>query len=400
MPVRSHISRFTALLAAGLCAALACAQAAAPAAPPPAPVPAPVPAAKPATQGVLRHGIAEPIAKPAGAIRIASYNIENLFDAGADGKMGDQPASRGTEPKPDDHRAAVAKAIRAVNADILALQEIQNLEALTRFRDTYLKDMGYDHIASLDAGDDRGIEQSVLSRFPITQTRQWVNLPLGGTHNADRTESDRVPGGPILFKRSPLMTTIELPRPADAPADAKPQTITLFNVHFKSGGRRDAYWREREATKTAELASQVKRDDPSTAVIILGDFNAQPRDRAFRNVAAAGFADAFADLPDGDSRYITHASDRVIDHLMLCARAEAGLIKETRFVLGTMQRPAGVDWRTTEPPEGYASDHYPVVIDLDPVRLLAAPAEKLAPAPAAAPAPSPALAPAPAGTAP
>lgn len=332
------------------------------------------------TQGVIRHGITEAPAKPAGAVRVASYNIENLFAPGAEGKMGDQ-RPRGTEPKPEAHMKAAAEAIRKIDADVLGLQEIESLETLTKFRDTYLKDMGYEHIASIDAGDDRGIEQSVLSRFPIKESKNWVNLPLGGNHPSNRNERDRVAGGPIQFKRSPLMVTVELPKAKDAPAEAKPQTLTLFVVHFKSGGRQDAYWREREADKTAALAKEVLAADPDAAVIILGDFNARPQDKAFKFVSGAGFVDAFGDLPDGDPKYITHSSDRVIDHLMLSPRAAAGLVKETRFVLGTMNRPAGVDWRTTEPPEGYAADHYPVVVDLDVAKMR----EWVAPASAATP---------------
>jgi hypothetical protein len=41
-------------------------------------------------------------------------------------------------------------------------------------------------------------------------------------------------------------------------------------------------------------------------------------------------------------------------------------VAETRFVLGTPQRPENADWRKTEPPAGYGSDHYPVVVDLNP----------------------------------
>lgn len=349
----------------------------------PAAPPAPAVPERTKTQGVIRHGVTEAPAKPAGAVRVASYNIENLFAPAAEGRMGDAKA-RGTEPKPEAHMKAVADAIRKVDADVLALQEIESLETLTTFRDTYLKGMGYDHIASLDAGDDRGIEQSVLSRFPIKEAKNWLHLPLGGNHPANRTESDRVAGGPIQFKRSPLMAAIELPAAKDAPAGAAPQTLTLFVVHFKSGGRADGYWREREADKTASLAKETLAADPSTSVIILGDFNARPQERAFKFVSGAGFEDAFGDLPDGDPKYITHSSDRVIDHLMLSPRAAAGLVKETRFVFGTINRPAGVDWRTTEAPEGWASDHYPVVVDLDlaKMRAFTPPPAPTAPSPA------------------
>ena len=42
------------------------------------------------------------------------------------------------------------------------------------------------------------------------------------------------------------------------------------------------------------------------------------------------------------------------------------LIPQTRFILGTPARPAGPNWSQYPPPDGYASDHYPVVVDLTP----------------------------------
>lgn len=339
---------------------------------------APAPAgSRPVAPGAVRHGIPEPIAKPAGVVRIATYNVENLFAApkNADGTPG---TPRANQPvKPLEHQKAAAEAIRKIDADILGLQEIESLETLTAFRDTYLSDLGYAHIASIDAGDDRGIEQSVLSRYPIVEVKNWPHLPIGDKHNANRTEKDRVAGGPIEFKRTPLMVTVEVPPAKDAGPGAKPYRVTLFVVHFKSG-RNDGYWRDREATKTAALAREIESKDPAANIVILGDFNAKPQERPVRNVLSAGFIDAFGDLPE-DAKYQTHASDRAIDHILLNPNAAAELVKETRFVMGVMQRAAGVDWRTTEPPAGYASDHYPVVIDL-----------KTVDQPVAAPAPAPA----------
>lgn len=151
--------------------------------------------------------------------------------------------------------------------------------------------------------------------------------------------------------------------PRTPPREPSPYRLNLFSVHFKSGSR-DGYWREREAIKTAALARELESVDPAANVIILGDFNARPQEKPTRAVLDAGFIDAFGDLPDGEPKYITHSSDRVIDHIMLNPNAYAELSKDTRFVLGTLNRPAGVDWRTTPTPAGYAADHYPVVIDL------------------------------------
>jgi endonuclease/exonuclease/phosphatase family metal-dependent hydrolase len=291
-----------------------------------------------------------------------------------------------TEPKPEDHKASLAKAIRAVNADILALQEIESKDTLIRFRDSFLADMGYTHVSSLDAGDGRGIEQAVLSRFPITSEINWPDKPLGGTH-PETVGSFRIreAGRDVTFARSPLQVTIEVPaRPGVPDASNQPFTLTLLVVHHKSGRSYD-YWREKEAAGVLEIASELTKADPNAAVIIAGDFNARPNDKSVRLYTEGGWVDAFADIRQGaggaagggggnggdrsvrvDPKYMTHVSNRAIDHLLLSPGAARKLVRETRFVLGTLQRAEGVDWRTTLPPAGYASDHYPVVIDLKP----------------------------------
>lgn len=326
----------------------------APARPSTQPTTDPAPAAAPSR--AFRFGIANPPAKPANTLRLMSYNIENLFDDH------DDPALSGRfddkdELKPAAHRAAAAEAIRRANPDVIAMQEVESLKALLWFRDEFLSDMGYTHVVSLDSGDDRGIENSVLSRFPLKGEQVWPDLPLGGTH----PEKSTYRGEPIAFRRSPLRVTVEVPD-ATKP-DAKPYVLTLFVVHQKSG-RDNGYWRTREATKTVELAKELLAIDPNYNIAIVGDMNCRPTEQPFRVYIGAGFVDAFADRPKDDPDWITHESGRAIDHILLSTGAAKELIASNRFILGVPARPEGVDWRTTPPPEGYASDHYPVVVDL------------------------------------
>lgn len=118
-----------------------------------------------AADAMRRFGVAQAPETTPGAIRVTTYNIENLFDDV------DDPELTGDNDDIDDEKPlaelkAAARAIRLVDADVLCLQEVESLEALLAFRDAHLADMGYDHVVSIDAGTGRGIEQSVLSRFP------------------------------------------------------------------------------------------------------------------------------------------------------------------------------------------------------------------------------------------
>jgi endonuclease/exonuclease/phosphatase family metal-dependent hydrolase len=318
---------------------------------------APAPAADGRVQGVRRWGIEAAKPKPEGTIRLAAYNLENLFDHVDDPTLSGEDEDL-EDAKPDDECKALALAIRAVNADVLGLQEIESEAALKWFRDTYLSDMGYVHLVSLDAGDGRGIEQAVLSRFPIRDVKNWPNQQLAGTH-PDRWGNEANPdaGKPIEFARSPLRVTI------DAPGTTGTWPLTLFVVHHKSGGP-GGYWREAEAKAILAHAAEFQQANPGQPVAILGDFNAQPQADSITAYTAAGWHDAFADRAPNDPAFVTHSSGRVIDFIFLNPAAKARLVPESRFILGTPDRPAGVDWRNTPNPIGWASDHYPVVIDL------------------------------------
>ena len=124
-----------------------------------------------------RFGRENPLPKRDGSIRVASYNMLNLFDPVDDpalsGNYDDLPMATSS-----DRCESMARAIKALDADILCLQEIESEEALKWYRDTYLKGLGYDHLASKDVGYYRGVEQSVLSRFPITAVTTWPEEDL------------------------------------------------------------------------------------------------------------------------------------------------------------------------------------------------------------------------------
>ncbi|MGQ0628950.1 MAG: endonuclease/exonuclease/phosphatase family protein [Phycisphaerales bacterium] len=350
----------TALSAGVLLAVLGLAQ------PPAAPSAPPQPPKEPAapTPGVRLFGTDKPTPRTPGAIRLATYNIENLFDAV------DDPALSGEHEdakalKPDADCKNVANAIKAIDADVLAVQEIESLASLTWFRDTYLKDLGYTHIVSIDAGDERGIEQGVLSRFPLKDVKNWIKEPLGGTHGEKfGNEKNRYAGEPITFHRSPLRVTVTVE--PTLPGMTKPYDLTMFVIHYKSGGPGN-YWRVKEAAKTVELVKAFEKESPGANIVVLGDFNASPSEKPMDALREGGLVSLSDNHPPSDPLIISHTSGRLIDHIFHNTAVAGEFVKGSMFVLGTMTRPKGVDYRTTPTPAGWASDHYPVVVDIKPI---------------------------------
>lgn len=295
------------------------------------------------------------------AVRIATYNVANLFDDKDDPKLGGQYEDMNSV-KSKAELDGVAAAIHAIDADVLVMEELESQDVLTWFRDTYLSDMGYTSAISIDAGDPRGIEQGVLSRFPVVEPTVWLQMPLKGTH--PKGADDAPEGTPIVFHRSPFRVDVIVP--AGARGNPRDYSFTVFTVHAKSG-RNSAYWREAEAAGTVSLIQTAMSDDPGRNVVVMGDFNAVQSDASFRAFVGSGLIDLFADRRPEDPATTTHESGRSIDHILVNAAMMPEVIRDSRFVFGTPARPKGVDYRTYPAPKGYASDHYPVVVDIRPI---------------------------------
>ncbi len=312
-----------------------------------------------------RFGRETPLPKPDGAVRVAAYNVLNLFDPfddpTLDGKYDDLPMATSR-----DRCESISRAIRAIDADVLCLEEVESEAALRWFRDEFLADLGYDHIASRDVGYYRGVEQSVLSRFPITGITSWPDEDLAdmaAKKTGDGWESKGE--APTSFQRSPIMVDVEVPA---AGGSGDPYALTVVVVHHKSGNFKRQ--RESEALQIVELLDARLEKEPDLNLIVLGDFNAGPRDRSVQVYKDAGFVNAYEHRwqREGDTRNLfrTHESNRVIDYIMLHPNADAEVVENSFQVVGTLHPGDKYDWRKDDPPSGYAADHYPLVIDLVP----------------------------------
>ncbi len=308
-----------------------------------------------------RFGLESAPPKPDHTFRLTTYNIENLFDAHDDPDLIGRNEDI-DDTKPEEQLISSALAIRAVNPDVLCIQEVESESALLEYRDTYLADMGYDHVVSIDAGNERGIENAVLSRYPISNFKNWPLLPLGGVHPEKYgTQKNWYAGEPIVFRRSPLMVDIEIPTSDDDNADT--WTLTLFVMHHKSG-RYNTYWREAETKGTLKLLDEVSQAHPERPIIVLGDFNATPKDTSVTLYLENGYTDLFGSRKDS-REIITHESERRIDFILANDQALQRLNPQNAFVLGLASRPEGTNYRDLPSFPGYASDHYPVSIDIN-----------------------------------
>jgi len=315
----------------------------------------------------LRFGKPGALPRQDGAVRLVTYNVANLFDEIDDPTLSGRNEDI-DDAKPLHERVAVERAIRELDADVLTLQEIESEAALRWFVENHLQGMGYDHIVSIDAGNSRGIENAVLSRHPITEMRLWPGMRLGGVFPEENGDREDAPAGaPMRFRRSPLWVTVSINDTEDA--QQQPYELGLMIVHKKSG-RGEAAWRMAESRMIADLLDEITQARPELNIAVLGDFNDRPGDPSVRALTATGLIDVFetpkAASVDADSELVTHESGRRIDLILVNRNLMRELVAGSAFVLGTGARPEGVDWRVVRTFANFASDHYPVSVDLVP----------------------------------
>jgi predicted extracellular nuclease len=192
------------------------------------------------------------------SLRLATFNVENLmnrFDfsgfrnelyqdrALALYEIADEAQYKMLESAraiahTDDARQLSALAIAATRADVICLQEVDNLEALKAFEYGYLFKMigaGYREKYMSNGNDSRGIDVAVMTR-PTTATGEpiefvrmtshaHVTFADLGLHTADLALLGIEPHERV-FRRDCLELDLRI--------GGRP--ITLYSVHFKSMG--------------------------------------------------------------------------------------------------------------------------------------------------------------------
>lgn len=280
-------------------------------------------------------------ARAAEWLSIATYNTQNYTLA--DRRLSDG-GFRPDYPKPEAEKAALRRVIAALNADVIALQEIGGPAFLNELRRD-LKSEGIDYPygeAHLAADQSRGL--AVLSRRPLGRIVMHDDL-RAKRRGAEHDEPVR---------RG--MLEVEIPTPGGP--------VTLFVVHLKSRLTEQSDDPAAEDQRVAE--AQAARDrvlklfpDPEKArFVIAGDFNDTPGSRALKAFQARGKTTiaSWIDAADERGERWTHVYDRIavysrFDHVLL-SPALAGYSKDFQA------RIVGEPWAAVR----LASDHRPVAL--------------------------------------
>ncbi len=260
-------------------------------------------------------------------VRIATFNMENLFARFDFSAFADEGARKYLPPivnlysnfdgldqttfdefktllsaakvsQEDDKRQMTAQSIAQADADIICLQEVDNVQALTRFRDLYLHKTTprrYEQVILHEGNDGRGIDVAALATADVplsSRSHAWMTVGDLGSKQERKALARHYPiaakllkqPADAVFKRDCLELEVRWPG----------VELTLFVCHFKSmgGGReKTAAIRQVEALGVRRIIEQKFADPSAARWMVVGDLN------DYRRIVKVG------PRADGDGRY-------------------------------------------------------------------------------------------------
>jgi endonuclease/exonuclease/phosphatase family metal-dependent hydrolase len=274
--------------------------------------------------------------------RVATYNVESYLD---------QPTESRKSVKSAEAKAKVRESIKAMNPDVLALEEMGSTNALLELRASLRADgldfPFWEHIQ----GFDTNIHVAVLSKFPIVARRPHTN------------DFFLLDGRRFQVKRGFAEVDIHA---------ATNFTFTLIAAHLKSRlitpDADEAEERLEEAKVLRGIIDEHFRANPNAKLIVLGDFNDVKNSDSTREIVGRGkfkLTDARPAERNGDNvpaeppyfeprnvswTYFYGADDLYarIDYILLSPAMARDWVKAETYI------PTIPNW-------GIGSDHRPIV---------------------------------------
>jgi len=187
------------------------------------------------------------------------------------------------KPKTPAQRKIIADRVKAINVDVLAVQEVEDIGVLRQFA---LEDLGgmYPYQVLVEGNDQRLIDVGLLSRYPIGGVTSWrFAVHPDEPHN-------------YIFSRDLLEVEILDPK-------RRRRLFTVFNTHLKSNYVR---WGEDEAAARRQILARRRRQAetvaaivaartrPNSSYVITGDMNDDVAGESLDAFRHAGWIDGLA----------------------------------------------------------------------------------------------------------
>lgn len=288
-----------------------------------------------------------------GDLRVASANLHNYFiTAGSRGAL--------DAAELDRQRQKLRALVRGLGADLVAVQEAENLPGVLPDLAAVLAEDGEPWLALGDPPTGLG-DDAIKVGFLYRNSRV---RPVGPPR------ADRDP----VHERPPVAQTWS----------SDGELVTVVAVHLKSkrcegavGEDREevpgagcfAATRERQATALARFVAALRVSSGDPDVLVVGDFNAYGGESALAALEAAGLVDLAARHVPATERY-SYVFDGLagrLDHAF-ATPSLAAAVTGVRYWHVNADEPESLDYRdpeTMDPGPFRSSDHDPLLVGLD-----------------------------------
>ncbi|WP_237055155.1 ExeM/NucH family extracellular endonuclease [Microbulbifer sediminum] len=322
-----------------------------------------------------------------GSLRVASFNVLNYFNG--DGKGGGFPTDRGADTLEEfqRQREKIIAAIHAMDADIIGLMEIEN--------DGYGPGSAiHDLVDGLNAATGADTYAFV---DPATAQLGGDQIAVGIVYRSNRVH----PLGPAVTldsypfddsNRQPLLQAFQ--------ELSSGGTLAVAVNHFKSKGScpndgslnddqgdGQGCWNLVRTQAADALASWLAADPSGTGtegVLVIGDLNSYARENPITTLEDAGYTDLLAGSGGGEAySYVFAGQAGYLDHALANAALASSVTAATIWPVNA-DEPRALDYNTEHKSaeqintfyraDPYrASDHDPVIVELDLPRANSAP---------------------------
>ncbi len=285
------------------------------------------------------------VPQPPVVVTVATYNLQDFTDGLDDPNTPLDQGRRKSQKSVD----ALGEIFQAMNADIIAVEEVEWKDLLTDFCSKYLPETQF-FISFFRSWDPSGINVGLLTKYPITDEKLIDDILLKDPDGKTMIFNyGYLEGKPIPFSRGILKVRVKI---------KNNQEVTFFIVHFKAGWSEQSPERRiAESTAIRQVVRQLYNENKEVDFVILGDFNDTPRSKPVKLLEGLDtdmpIKDVFDLEPEKVSNKIraSHPSRnpyRPIDHIFV----SPGMVEN--YVQGSAKV-------FRHPKESDASDHLPVI---------------------------------------
>ncbi len=257
-------------------------------------------------------------------VRLVTWNLHDFFDAVDDPYDDEVPTSREVDRKTE----ALAAVIRSLDADLVAVQEVENGPLLQDLASR----TGHGQVVLQEGNDtQRGIDVGFLSRLPL----------IGfASHAGDRLPPTAGVASTYRYSRDCLEVHVAVPG----------RLVVLVN-HLKSQVSGGTVSEARRLAQSRGVRTLVESLGQSP-VAVVGDLNADPDSESLAPLLRGPLLDVLAGLPrQRRATFEKGAFSSSLDYILLNPTLAP------RMVPGSARVEDGPSVRA-------ASDHRPVVVDL------------------------------------